>query len=62
MRRVISRRRLKVLVHDGYLKAGADGYSFPSRLLKDWWSTRFRDHHVPLDRRRAAGEPVERAQ
>ena len=42
---------LEVLVHDGYLEAGDDGYRFPSRLLKDWWSTRFRDHHIPLEHR-----------
>ena len=42
---------LEVLVHDGYLEAGDDGHRFPSRLLKDWWSARFRDHHVPLERR-----------
>ena len=41
---------LDVLVHDGYLEAGRDGHRFPSRLLKDWWSARFRDHHTPLDR------------
>ena len=40
---------LDVLVHDGYLEAGGDGHRFPSRLLKDWWSARFRDHHTPLD-------------
>ena len=44
---------LDVLVHDGYLEAGLDGYRFPSRLLKDWWAARFRDHHIPLERRRA---------
>ena len=44
---------LDVLVHDGYIEAGPDGHRFPSRLLKDWWSARFRDHHVPLGRRRA---------
>ena len=43
---------LDVLVHDGYLASNHDGYRFPSRLLKDWWSARFRDHHVPLDARR----------
>ncbi len=40
-----------VLVHDGYLESSADGYRFPSRLLKDWWAARFRDHHVPVERR-----------
>ena len=44
---------LDVLVHDGYIEAGPDGHRFPSRLLKDWWSARFRDHHLPLERRRA---------
>ena len=39
---------LDVLVHDGYLETGEDGHRFPSRLLKDWWSARFRDHHTPL--------------
>ena len=43
---------LDILVHDGYLEAGTDGYRFPSRLLKDWWAARFRDHHIPLERRR----------
>lgn len=40
---------LDVLVHDGYLEAARDGHRFPSRLLKDWWSARFRDHYTPLD-------------
>ncbi len=39
---------LEVLVHDGYLEAGESGFRFPSLLLKDWWSARFRDHHAPL--------------
>ncbi len=43
---------LEVLVHDGYLEAGNDGFRFPSRLLMDWWSARFRDHHTPLEGRR----------
>ena len=42
---------LEVLVHDGYLKVGDDGYRFPSRLLKDWWAARFRDHHTSLESR-----------
>ena len=42
---------LEVLVHDGYLESSTEGYCFPSRLLKDWWSARFRDHHVPLEKR-----------
>ena len=42
---------LDILVHDGYLEAGDDGHRFPSRLLQDWWSARFRDHHTPLEAR-----------
>ncbi len=51
---------LEVLVHDGYLEAGEDGHRFPSRLLKDWWSARFRDHHTPLESRRLDDESPER--
>lgn len=50
----VSRRTLdtlEVLVHDGYLNLAEDGYRFPSRLLKDWWSARFRGHHIPLPNR-----------
>ena len=28
-----------------------EGFRFPSRLLRDWWSARFRGHHVPLEQR-----------
>ena len=42
---------LGVLVHDGYLETGENGHRFPFRLLKDWWSARFRDHHIPLGSR-----------
>ena len=42
---------LEILMHDGYLEDGEDGHRFPSRLLKDWWSARFRDHHIPLENR-----------
>ncbi len=41
---------LEVLVHDGYLEDDG-GHRFTSLLLRDWWSTRFRDHHVPLNAR-----------
>ena len=44
-------RALDVLVHDGYLAEDKDGYRFPFRLLKDWWSVRFRDHYTPLQHR-----------
>ena len=52
---------LEVLVHDGYLEVGEGGHRFPSRLLQDWWSARFRDHHVPL-RDRSLDERLERSQ
>ena len=43
---------LEILEHDGYLeKTGDDGYFFPSRLLKDWWSARFRGHYIPIQKR-----------
>ena len=42
---------LDVLVHDGCLHAGENGYRFPFRLLRDWWSNRFRDRHTPLGSR-----------
>ena len=42
---------IDVLVHDGYLESGDFGYQFPSSLLKDWWSARFRDHHTPFEQR-----------
>lgn len=50
---------LEVLVHDGYLEHNGNGYRFPSRLLKDWFSARFRDHHVPLRDRGPEGGPRE---
>ena len=50
---------LEVLEHDGYLKASDDGHRFPSRLLKDWWAARFRDHHIPLENRCADNESRE---
>lgn len=46
---------LDVLVHDGYLEAAGDDHRFCSRLLQDWWSARFRHHHIPLVDRLTAG-------
>ena len=43
---------LEILVHDGYLEKGDVGFRFPSRLLKDWWTARFRDNYIPLEKRR----------
>ena len=42
---------LEVLKHDGYIDVADGGYRFSSRLLKDWWAARFRDHYIPLDNR-----------
>ncbi|WP_419941207.1 hypothetical protein [Candidatus Palauibacter sp.] len=39
---------LDILVHDGYLELRDDGYRFESNLLRDWWATRFHNHHRPL--------------
>ena len=42
---------LDVLLHDGYLEEGERGYRFCSNLLKDWWASRFRNHHIALSER-----------
>ena len=42
---------IEILVHDGYIEESENGHRFPSRLLRDWWAARFRDHHVPLESR-----------
>jgi len=39
---------LWVLEHDGYLKNGAKGYAFVSKLLRDWWRNRHGSTHVPV--------------
>ncbi|MDE2998455.1 MAG: AAA family ATPase [Gemmatimonadota bacterium] len=52
---------LEVLEHDGYLKLVNGGYRFESRMLKDWWSSRFRDHHIPILRRDTYSDSSERA-
>ncbi len=38
---------LRALEHDGYLKPGADGYLFESRLLQDWWKRRYATLYLP---------------
>ncbi len=38
------------------LKAGEDGHGFESRMLKDWWLARFKDHHIPLQCRQSEVE------
>lgn len=44
-----------LLEHDGYIENDQGSYSIPSRLLKDWWSARFKDHHTPLRQRHQGG-------
>jgi len=39
---------LRVLEHDGYIKAGKDGFLFESYLLQDWWKKRYGYFHVPV--------------
>ena len=46
---------LDVLLHDGYLEERDRCYRFPFRLLKDWWAARFRDYHIPIERRSPNG-------
>ena len=48
---------LDVLEHDGYLAMHDDDYRFQLHPLRDWWTARFRNHHVPIaDRARSAAE------
>lgn len=37
---------MAALEHDGYLRFDADGYAFPSRVLRDWWTARHRLTHT----------------
>lgn len=39
---------LRVLEHDGYIKAGKGGYVFESYLLQDWWKKRYSYFYVPV--------------
>ena len=39
---------LRVLEHDGYIKAGKNGYVFESQLLQDWWKKRYGFFYVPV--------------
>lgn len=36
-----TREVIEILQHDGYLQQGPDGFTFLSRLLRDWWKRRF---------------------
>ncbi len=52
---------LEVLEHDGYLEDGKDGYRFPSYLLRDWWSARFRNH-IPIENRHSIDKSQEQTE
>jgi hypothetical protein len=42
-----TREVLDILEHDGYLQPGPGGFTFVSRLLRDWWDRRFGFGYVP---------------
>lgn len=42
-----TREVLEILEHDGYLQRGPDGYTFVSKLLRDWWKRRFGFGYAP---------------
>ncbi|HIJ71532.1 MAG TPA: ATP-binding protein [Planctomycetes bacterium] len=44
----IQKEILWVLEHDGYLKQEDLGYVFVSKLLQDWWKSRYRNHYTPI--------------
>ena len=39
---------LRVLEHDGYIKAGKNGFIFESHLLRDWWRKRHELFYIPI--------------
>ncbi|MDE0061628.1 MAG: ATP-binding protein [Gammaproteobacteria bacterium] len=44
---------LDILIHDGYLETNDSGHRFVSHLLKDWWATRYANHHPILSSTRS---------
>jgi hypothetical protein len=44
---------LWLLEHDGYLTQTADGYTFVSALLRDWWKNRYKMFFTPVQERRS---------
>ena len=50
---------LDVLEHDGYLERDEAGHRFESRLLREWWRTRFEGGYVPLQDRLVGREEAE---
>lgn len=49
----VLREVLAILEHDGYLRSEEQGYVFASRLIGDWWKTRFGFGFVPAAKRRS---------
>lgn len=47
----IQKEIIWVLEHDGYLKSGAKGYVFVSKLLREWWRNRYRRFFTPVLKR-----------
>ena len=47
----VQKEILWVLEHDGYLEAGAKGYVFVSKLLRDWWKKRYQSFFTPVLKR-----------
>ncbi|MDX9980956.1 MAG: ATP-binding protein, partial [Lentisphaeria bacterium] len=47
----IQRDILQILEHDGYLMQSSDGYRFVSRLLCDWWKSRYQNFFTPVAER-----------
>lgn len=43
-----TREVLEILEHDGYLQREPDGYTFVSKLLRDWWKRRFGSGYTPV--------------
>jgi hypothetical protein len=46
-----TREVLGILEHDGYLQAVPNGFTFESKLLRDWWSRRFGALYTPVHER-----------
>lgn len=47
----IQREILQILEHDGYVMQSSDGYRFVSRLLCDWWKSRYQSFFTPVSER-----------
>ena len=47
----IQKEILWVLEHDGYLKQEDKGYVFVSKLLRDWWKSRYMNFYISISKR-----------